>query len=57
MDGDVTKMPAHELEKRIQDLEDSYAELLGDDENRKSLYLVWQRLRELKSELEKRQQD
>lgn len=54
MEGDVTKMPTHELEQRIKELENSYAEILGNGEDSGSLHSIWTRIRELHSELERR---
>ncbi len=54
MEGDITKMPTGELEKRVMEMEDSYAELLGDNQDVHTLHLIWMHLKELRSELKRR---
>lgn len=54
MEGDITKVPTHELEQMIRELENSYAEFLGADEDHYSLRSIWLRIKELHSELERR---
>lgn len=54
MEGDVTQMTIVELERRISELVNSYAELLGSEQNYNTLWTVWYRLKELQTELEKR---
>lgn len=50
MEGDVTKMLTHELELRIRELENSYAELLGDGQDAQSLYWISKRILDLKED-------
>jgi len=54
MNGDITKMATRDLEENISHLEDCYAELLGDDEDKHTIHSVWLRLNELKSALAKK---
>ena len=39
------------LEKELQDLEDAYAECLGDDVDEKTLANLWLRIKAIKREL------
>ena len=54
MEGDVSQMNTEELKDRIMQLEDSYAEILGQDADPMSLRLILMRIRELQNELKRR---
>lgn len=54
MEGDVTKMNTEEIERRIKDLENTYAELLQHDNDKQLLGRIWRRIQELRLELSKR---
>jgi hypothetical protein len=55
MEGDVTILSTMQLEEKLKLLENSYAELITDDKSDKAiLNQVWNRIKEVRLELQKR---
>jgi hypothetical protein len=56
MEGDITVLSANELEVTLRELENTYADLLLDEKaDTGTLGLVWARIREIRNELQRRQ--
>ena len=51
---DVRFVPTVELQSRVQELEQKYAEALGNESDIHTLSKIWQRIKEIKSELSTR---
>ena len=54
MEGNPQDLTTAEIEERIIQLENTYAEILGNSLDTFSLSTVWLRIKELKGELSKR---
>jgi hypothetical protein len=54
MTRDVKKMSLQELQAELTVLEDSYAEAMKDEASGETLNFIWDRIRELQEEIEKR---
>ena len=57
MDRNVSEMNNEEIEEEIQRLEESYAHILGTTFDHQHLFRIWNRIRELRTELEARKQN
>jgi hypothetical protein len=56
VDADVRQMATSEIEQQIGRLEEAYAEALKNHADIHSLSRIWVRIKELKNELQKREE-
>ena len=54
MTRDVKQMQLDDLQLELTNLEDSYAEALKDEASRATLTFIWERIKELQSEIDLR---
>lgn len=52
--SDLRSLSLHQLVKELRELEDAFADELSRNADRSSLNLLWQRIKDLTAELEKR---
>jgi hypothetical protein len=54
MEGDISQMDVSEIKEKISELENTYADFLGEELDIHVMHCVWRRIQELREELRKR---